>query len=726
MNKNKLILLFLFAGFIGAFFAFDLGQYLTLSYIKQQQGVWLANLDQDFWVYSLGFFVVYVLVAATSVPGAVVLTLAAGALFGLAWGFVLVSFASSLGATLAFLFARFLFKKPLQDKWGDKLASINAGIKKDGPFYLFTLRLIPLFPFFLINLLMGLTPLKARTFYWVSQLGMIPGTLVYVNAGTQISQLDSLQGIASPGLLFSFALLGIFPFIAKALVAFIKGRKQNKRYPKPKQYDRNLVVIGAGAGGLVSSYIAAAVKAKVTLVEKHKMGGDCLNTGCVPSKAIIRSAHFAAEIKKADLLGFEPVEAKANFKAVMARVHRVIKEIEPHDSTERYSKLGVECVQGTAKIISPYEVEIDGNKLTTQNIIIATGARPFVPPIDGIEAVDYLTSDTIWGLTELPKRFLIIGAGPIGCELAQSFARLGSEVIVVDMAKRLLPREDEDVSEVLTNKLTGEGIQLKLGSKPVRFNGSDQLVAQSDSGEETIEFDKILIAIGRKANTQGLGLENLGITTSKMGTIELDEYLRTSFPNIYAVGDVAGPYQFTHFAAHQAWYASVNALFGRFKKFKADYRVIPAATYTDPQIARVGLNETEAKAQGISYEVTRYQLDDLDRAITDDEKEGFVKVLTPPGRDKILGATIVGYNAGELLGEFVLAMRHNLGLNKILGTIHAYPTMLEANKYAAGIWKQNHKPERVLIWLEKYHQRKLKSEFQPATTAKAEKLNESL
>lgn len=712
MIKKVLLVLIVLLAVIG-FFTFGLDHYLTLEALKQSQGEFADLKARSPWLVAASFFMVYIIVTALSLPGAAIMTLAAGALFGLVTGTLLVSFASTIGATLAFLVSRFLLHDTVQRRFGDKLKAINEGIAKDGAFYLFTLRLVPVFPFFLINLLMGLTPLRAGTFYWVSQIGMLAGTLVYVNAGTQLANIDSLAGILSPGLLLSFALLGIFPILAKKAAQYVQKRRVYARWTRPTSYDRNLIVIGGGAAGLVSSYIAAAVKAKVTLVEAHKMGGDCLNYGCVPSKAIIKSAKLAQQLRHADRYGLEKSNPRFSFKAVMKRVHDVIRAVEPHDSVERYTKLGVEVLQGYAKVVDPWTVEVtlhDGSiqRLTTRNIIIASGARPFVPPLSGIEEVGYLTSDTLWEefarLDEPPKRLVVLGGGPIGCELAQSFARLGSQTTQVEMAPRIMIREDEEVSALAQSVLEEDGITVLTGHKALRceLDGERKiLVVESNGEEKRVEFDALLCAVGRVARLTSYGLEELGIKTER--TVVTNEYLETLYPNIFAAGDVAGPYQFTHTAAHMAWYASVNALFGSFKRFKVDYSVVPWATFIDPEVARVGLNEQEAKEKGIGYEVTRYDLDDLDRAIADSETKGFIKVLTVPGKDKILGVTIVGAHAAEMLSEYVLAMKHGLGLNKILGTIHTYPTLSEANKYAAGEWKRAHAPEKLLVWAERYH-----------------------
>ena len=710
---KKIALLGVIVAAIFSFFYFDLNSYLTLQGMKDSLDTFQSQIAQNP-VLSIGvFFAIYVAVTALSLPGAAILTLAAGALFGLVQGLVIVSFASSVGATLAFLVSRFILRDTVRNKFKEKLKKIDEGVEKQGAFYLFTLRLVPVFPFFLINLLMGLTSLKTWTFYWVSQVGMLAGTAVYVNAGTQLAQIDSLSGIVSPGLIFSFVLLGIFPWIAKAIVAVVNRRRVYKGYSKPKKFDRNLVVIGAGAGGLVTSYIAAAVKAKVTLVEAGEMGGDCLNYGCVPSKAIIKTAKVANQMRHADNYGLEPVTPAMSFKRVMARVHEVIAAIAPNDSVERYTSLGVDVVKGYAKIIDPWTVEIkksDGGTqtLTTKNIVVATGAAPFIPELPGIEQSGYVTSDTLWTkfaeLEDAPKRLIVLGGGPIGCELAQAFSRLGSDVTQVERAPRLMGREDADVAEYAESVLRESGVNVLTSHDALRFeqqDGEKVLVVAKEGVESTIAYDEVIVAVGRKARLHGFGLEDLGIQFDR--TIETDEYLQTLMPNIFAAGDVVGPYQFTHVAAHQAWYAAVNALFGTFKKFKVDYRVIPWTTFIDPEVARVGINERDAAEQDIDVEVTRYEFAELDRAVAESARKGFIKVLTPPGKDKILGVTIVSEHAGDLLAEFVVAMKHDLGLNKILGTIHAYPTWAEGAKYAAGNWKRANAPEKLLSYVEKFH-----------------------
>ena len=709
MQYRKLALALTAGVAIAAFFAFDLGQYLNLRTLKEQQAAIQGFQAAQPLLSGVIYFLVYVAATALSLPGAALLTLAGGAVFGLLWGTLIVSFASTIGATLAFLMSRFLLRDWVESRFGQRLTAIDQGVRREGAFYLFTLRLVPVFPFFLINLLFGLTGMKARTFYWVSQIGMLAGTVVYVNAGTQLGKLESLSGILSPALLGSFVLLGIFPLIARRIVEVVRQNRVYAKWKKPARFDRNIVVIGGGSAGLVTAYIGAAVKARVTLVEKHKLGGDCLNTGCVPSKALIRSARLLSHMSRSNEFGIASARADFDFATVMERVQTVIRTIEPHDSAERYAGLGVDVVHGSARIVSPWEVEVtradgDTQRLTTRSIVIATGARPFLPPIPGIEEVGYLTSDNVWELRELPRRLVVLGGGPIGCELTQAFARFGARVTQVEMAPRIMMREDPEISEMVAQRFRGEGIAVLVNHRAARFvieNGEKILIADNQGQEVRIPFDAVLVAVGRAANLTGFGLEELGIPTGR--TVDTNEFLQTSYPNIYAAGDVAGPFQFTHTAAHQAWYAAVNALFDPLRKFKADYSVIPWATFVEPEVARVGLNELEAREKGVPCEVTTYGIDDLDRAIADGEAHGLIKVLTVPGKDKILGVTIAGEHAGDLIAEFVLAMKQGIGLNRILGTIHIYPTLAEANKYVAGNWKKAHAPERLLAWVERFH-----------------------
>lgn len=711
MSRARLLLLLVMGGLIATFFALDLGHYLNLTELQTQQQALAQRIEAHFGLACLLFLLVYVLTTALSLPGAALLTLGGSALFGIGWGLLLVSFASTLGATLAMLSARFLLRDWVKGRFGDKLTQLEQGMARDGALYLLSLRLIPLFPFFLVNLLMGLTPIRVSTYYWVSQLGMLPGTFVYVLAGSELGTLTSTGNILSPGLILALTLLGLMPWLMKGPMKWLNRRRLHAPYHKPASYDYNLLVIGAGAGGLVTSYMAAAVKAKVALIEQHRMGGDCLNTGCVPSKALIRAARFAAQQRHAAELGFSPSQSRADFAAVMARVAGVIKQIAPHDSVERYQALGVECIQGQARLVSPWELEVNGRRLSSRHIVIATGASPRVPALPGLSDVPYLTSDNLWQLRAPPRHLLVLGGGPMGCELAQSLALLGVPVTLVELADQLLPREEPEVAALLRTQMEADGVRVLTGWQAERVDLNEggeialQLRQSTPQGDEImlVEGDRLLLALGRVANVTGFGLEALGVALSPDGTLAVDEYLATNYPSLLAVGDVAGPYQFTHVAAHQGWYAAVNALLSPFKRFRADYSVIPSVTYTSPEIARVGLNQREAGARGIPFELCRFELAELDRAIIDGERQGFVEVLTVPGKDRILGATLVGAEAGERLAEFVLAMRHGLGLRKILATVHPYPTLMEGNKYLAGEWQRAHQPTRLLPLLARYH-----------------------
>ena len=707
MKPSRIILFVVVALVVAAFFVFDLKEFFTVDFYETQRDAIAEFQNENPWLVVFVFFVIYVLVTGTSLPGAAILTLVAGALFGLVQGVILVSFASSIGATMAFTITRYLFRDVVRQRFGQYLRAIDRGVEREGAFYLFALRLVPAVPFFVVNLVMALTPIQTWRFYWVSQIGMLFGTIVYVNAGSELGQIESLGDVLSPGLWISFVLLGLAPLLAKKLLDFIKSHKVMRKFKKPKHFENNLVVIGAGSGGLVAALIAATVKAKVSLIERHRMGGDCLNTGCVPSKTLLRSAKVLSYAARAKEFGFESANVTFEFAEVMKRVQRVIKKIEPNDSVERYTDLGVNCVMGDATITSPYSVDVGGQEITTKNIVIATGGRPFVPSIPGLEESGYFTSDTIWELRTVPSRFVVLGGGPIGSELAQAFRRFGSHVTIVEQAPHLLVREDEDVSEVLTKQFESEGIQLLTNHVALRVESNNDehvlICSKDDEPELRVPFDTVLVAVGRKPNTDGLGLEDVGVTLGEKGEVVVDEFLRTSVPTIYACGDAIGPYQFTHTASHEAWYASVNPLFGPFKRFKADYSVIPWTTFTDPEVGRVGLNEKDALESGIEFEVTRFEFDDLDRALADEEGRGFVKVLTPPGKDRILGATIVGPHAGDLLAEFIAAKKWGKGLKQVMGTIHIYPTLAEANKFAASTWRKKHAPEDLLAWVKRFH-----------------------
>ena len=705
MNKSKILLLGLIAIAIGSYFIFDLGQYLTLDFVQSQLAAVQAYKNDNFAAVAAIYFVGYVVATGLSIPGAILITLMGGAIFGVFWGTLLVSFASSIGATGAFLASRLLLRDWVQSRFGDYLAPINKGMEKDGTFYLFSIRMVPVFPYFMVNLLMGLTPIKTSSYYLASQAGMFASTIVFVNAGSELAQITSLSGLVSGSLLFSFVLLGALPLLAKFGLGMVRRNKVMRGYTKPQNFDANVVVIGAGSAGLVAALIAAGAKAKVVLIEKHKMGGDCLNTGCVPSKSLIRSGRIMSYIRRAREFGLDGATATVNFESVMQRVQAVIAAIEPHDSVERFTSLGVECVIGEAKIESPYVVTVAGRTINTRSIIVATGAKPLVPPIPGLDQIDYLTSDTIWTLRELPKHLLVVGGGPIGCELAQAFSNLGAQVTQVDMAARIMPREDPDVSALVMQQFEEQGIDLLVDHRLTKFevvDGVNTMEAEHKGSVVRVEFDKVLLAIGRKPNVEGFGLEELSMPLTAQGAIEVNASMQTAYPNIFACGDVAGPYQFTHMASFQAWYASLNALLGGLWRSKANYRVVPWATFTDPEVARVGLSEEEAKQRGTPYEITRYELNEHDRALADGEARGFIKILTVPGKDKILGVTIVGYHAGEIIGEFVFAMTHGMGLGKISAVTHIYPTLLEANKFAANAWRNARLPEKYFPLAEKY------------------------
>jgi pyruvate/2-oxoglutarate dehydrogenase complex dihydrolipoamide dehydrogenase (E3) component/uncharacterized membrane protein YdjX (TVP38/TMEM64 family) len=702
----RLLLALAIAAAIASFFVFDLQQYVSLPDLKSRRDALASYADSRPILMIGGYFAAYVVMAALSLPGATVLTIAGGAIFGLLTGTVVVSFASSIGATLAFLAARFLFRDSVQRRFKERLERLNEGVARDGAFYLLSLRLVPVFPFFVINLAAALTPLRTWTFYWVSQLGMLPATVVYVNAGTQLAQVSSAGDILSPSLLGALVLLALLPLFARGAMNWLKGRQVRLRFNRPSRFDYNLIVIGGGSAGLVTSYIAAAVRAKVALIERDRMGGECLNTGCVPSKTLIRSARLLADARDSARFGIRGMHAQYEFADLMARVREVIATIAPHDSRERYRELGVDAIAGDARVVSPWEVEVDGRRLSARALVIATGSQPVVPKLPGLDAIDYVTTDNLWSLDTQPKELVILGGGPIGCELAQAFGRIGSKVTVVEMAAQLLGREDEDAAEQVEKALSGkDAVRVATSCKATRYEGNGSegtLVCEQEGREVRFQFDRLLLALGRRPNVDSTDLKELGVALSDKGNIVTDPFLGTNFPSISVCGDVAGPYQFTHVAAHQAWYAAVNSLVRPFWSFRADYSVIPWCTFTDPEVARVGLSEAEAKEQGVEVEVTRYEMAELDRAVTDGEAHGFVKVLTSPGSDKIRGATIVGSHAGELIAEFVLAMKHGLGLNKLLGTIHVYPTMMEANRQTAGAWKRAHAPETILRWLGRY------------------------
>lgn len=705
-SAGRIALAALVAAVVAAAFLFNLVDLFTLDSLKARRDELNLLLHARPVAVSAAYFILYVAMAALSIPGASVVTIAGGAMFGFVRGVLLVSFASVMGGMLAFLGSRYLFRDWVRRRFGRQIDAIDRGIERDGIFYLLFMRLNPIFPYFLVNLGMGLTRIGLLRFAIVSQIGMLPGTMVFVNAGTQLGHIRTVSDIASPQLIGSLALLSLFPLIGKFVAGWLRKRRVYRGWKRPRRYDRNLIVIGAGSGGLVAAYIAAAVRAKVTLIEANRMGGDCLNTGCVPSKALIRSARAAHEIRTAGRFGIGAQTPQVDFPAVMARIRAIVDEIAPADSEERFTGLGVDVRRGTARVVDPWTVEIDGERLTTRAIVLATGAEPIIPDLPGLETSGYLTSDTMWDAlgrrSELPGRVVILGGGPIGVEMAQAFARLGAQVTLVQRGARILPREDEDVAAAVALALADDGVALCTGHQAVRVEGKSLVVRGEGRAEEIcLPLDELIVAVGRRPRLEGYGLEALGIDPRR--GLEANAWLETAFPNIYAVGDVAGSYQFTHAASHQAWHAAVNALFGRFKRFRVDYSVLPWVTFTDPEAAHVGHNETSARAAKLAYEVVRYALDHHDRAVTESANQGFVKLLVAPGSDRILGASIVGHNAGETIAEIALAMKHRIGLKKLLATVHAYPTMAEAAKLAAGQWRRTHQPERLLGWLGRYH-----------------------
>lgn len=711
--KKILIVLLVFA--LGAAYHFDLTSYLSFDAVRGQLDNARAEAAAAPLFVGLLLFGIYTAVTALSIPGAVPLTLLTGAIFGLGWGTLIVSFASTLGATLAFLVARYLLRAYLEKRFGSTFSKINAAMEREGARYLFSLRLVPLFPFFLINLLMGLTRIPTLKFYWISQLGMLPGTLVYVNAGSSLAELESPAGILSVEMFVAFALIALLPWVSKWLLGWMDRRRVYQGFKRPAKFDTNMAVIGAGAGGLVSAYIAAAVKARVTLIEGAEMGGDCLNRGCVPSKALIRAGAVVRTIETANKFGVNGT-AEVDFPAVMRQVRQVIAEVEPHDSVERYTGLGVDCVQGWARFVDPWTLEIEQqgklSRLTAENIVLATGAKPRQLQIQGLSDALTLTSDSLWdylsSLDTAPEHLAIMGSGPVAIELAQALNRLGVRITLVVRSERILKREPTEAAQLVQTQLQAEGVEMLFNAQVSEASSTEQAVLsiQHSGGGCEVTVDRVLFALGREASMAGLGLEALDVDTSE---VHLNEYLQTHFPHIYAVGDLAGPHQFTHAAAHQAWYASVNALFGKFKSFKVDYSLIPRVTFSDPQVAAVGLTVDEAKQRNIGYEVTRFDLEELDRAIAEGEARGYIEVLTSTGSDKILGVTITAPEAGDLLGIFCVAMRHKLGLNKLLSVVHAYPTMNEASKYVAGNWKRAHQPERLLKFTSWWFNRRLKS-----------------
>lgn len=710
--KKKTLLLCALAAAIVAFFVLGGDRLLTFDTLIAHREALIAAVETRQIQSMTAYFVLYLTFAAASLPGSAILTLCGGMLFGLAGGAVLSSFASTIGATLAFLFSRTLLREPMERRLGGWLRRFNAGIAREGALYLLSLRLIPVIPFPLINLVAGLTNLRLGTFVWASQLGMLPATILYAHAGTMLGDISSPGDVLTWPVLTAFAALAMLPWAARFLFRFIRRRHIYRSYVKPERFEHDLVVIGAGAAGLVAANVAATLRASVTLIEQNRMGGDCLNTGCVPSKALIRAARLAYDIRQARRLGIDVPAPTVSLPDVMRHIRDVIAAIEPHDSAERYAALGVTIRHGAARVIDPWHVEItavDGSacRISTRAIIIATGAEPAIPSVPGLRDTPYLTSETLWDhlsrLTVLPPRIAILGGGPIGCELAQAFARLGSGVTVLEQAKQLLPHEDEDVAAFARIMLESEGVAVLTGARlrHCSAKGAETILTLDGEHEQRLSADMLIVATGRTARLSGFGLEELGIAAGQK--IEINEFLETRFPNILAAGDVASPFRFTHAAGEQGWRAAINALLGGLWRLGVDFDAMPAVTFTDPEIARVGFSESSARHAGLAFETTTIPFSDLDRALVDRAATGFIKILTEPGKDRILGATIVGAHAGEIVSVFALSIRKRLGLGAILATIHAYPTFAEIGKLAAREWRRKQMSTTLLRLLERFH-----------------------
>lgn len=705
--KNKILLLICILSIYIGFYATGSYEIFNLRFLQLKlsdiQSYELSNPLMSILIS----IVIYAFVSGLSVPGASILTLLNGAVFGLLKGIIITSFASSIGATIAMLISRYLFQDFVRKKYQINYQRIQEEFVKNGLIYLLSLRLIPIFPFFVVNLVMGITNISIKRFYFISQLGMLPGTFAYVNAGLQLSRLKTISNIISYQFLSSILILLLIPWISRFFIMTIKRNRVYRKYKefRPDHFEYDMVVIGAGAAGLVTSNICANLKAKVALIEKHKMGGDCLNTGCVPSKTIIHTAQMIYTAKKTKQFGISIIDSGFDFKKVMEKVYQKIREIEPHDSKERYEEMGISCFVGNAKIRNPWTIQIGDKIITTRNITIATGAFPSTPEIEGLNEINYYTSDSIWKLDKCPRRMLILGAGPIGLELAQVFTRLGAKVIILEKNENILLNEDEIVSKYVMDFFKSEGVEILTSHTIKSFskNLNDiNCICDYNKEEKIIRSDCVLIAVGRQARVRGFGLEDLGIELSKKGDIIVNQFMQTNYPNIFACGDVVGPFQFTSTAAYQAKYCAINGLFGKFKKITINYNTIPRCIYTDPEIATVGLSEKLAIRLGIEYDITKFNFDELDRAITDSQTKGFIQVLTVKGKDKILGATIVGSQASNLISELTLSMNNNIGLSKLLNTIHPYPTMSEAIFYVASNWRKNHVPNWIKKCLEIY------------------------
>lgn len=693
MNKliKKVGLLVLIIICVIMFYHLDGNQYLNFENLKSHHQELFTFYQQNPLRFTLIYFFLYVGLVALSFPGATVLSLAGGYIFGFIKGLLIINWASTIGASIAFLIARFFFKDYLQRKFHYTFQKINQGMDREGNQYLLTLRLIPVFPFFLINILMGLTNISLLRFFIVSLIGMLPGTAVYVWAGTSLQNINSVSDIFTAKLITIFFLVGLIPILQSRILIYLKQKKHYSQFKTPKNYDYNLIVIGGGAAGLVNAYIATNLKAKVLLVEEDKMGGECLNYGCVPSKALIS----LSKTKK---------YSKANFYDLKNEIAKIIESIAPHDSVDRYKEMGVECVKGKASLISPFEVQINGTKYTGRKIIIATGAKPIYPNIKGLDVNKVFDYESIWKIENLPEKLVIIGGGAIGCELALAFSNLGTKVTIIEQ-NEVLGTEDRDVASLVMKGLIGNNIDICEKSDLLTINHDKCSITFRNKNEVSeVPFDVLLIACGKIGNTDSISTTlNLDLDSKKF--ILVNEYLETlKYRNIYACGDVNGLKQLTNAAAHQAWYTSVNALFGNWKKFSIEHDYIPHAVFVEPEIARVGVNELEALRNNLEYDLYHFDSSDLDRNLIERKKLGIIKVLTIKNTDQILGVTIVGEAASEIIAEYVLAMKYKLGLNKVLATSHIYPSFSEQNKYVAGVWKKRSVPGVILKVLKKYHQ----------------------
>lgn len=706
-SHQKYLILFLLILILILYYLFFPKEYLSLAFVKENINSIKNYVNYNYTTSALSYLIIYSLSSALAIPSALILTLSSGILFGLVPGILLTSLGSTLGAVLAFLISRYLFLDLFKSKFRNQYEQMDKEIKKNGNLHLLTLRLVPIFPFWLVNLLMGLSEISLWRYLFISFAGMIPATIVYVYAGLSLSSISELRDVISPSIFFSLLLLSILPYVLRAVVNYYLKKKLYRHYKKPRAFDYNLIIIGGGSAGLVTTFIARILKAKVAIIEKEKMGGDCLNTGCVPSKSLIKIAKIISYGKTPSSWGLKNINIDFSFEDIMNKIHSIIKEIEPHDSIVRYTQLGAECFLGQAQILSPWEVQIGEKIISAKYLVIATGARPIIPQIPGIESISPLTSENIWQLKKQPARLGILGGGVIAAELAQAFSRLGSSVFIIEESSRILSREDEDASGLIHEIFIKEGIKIYTSHtlKKCEKSGDEKILLCIDrEGREiSLVCDQLFIAIGRKATTSGFGLEKIKLDLNDNGSIKVNEYMQTSLPNIFACGDVAGPFNLTHAASHQAWHTTVNALLGFIKMFKINYSVLPVCTYTDPEIATVGYSKAELIKKSIPFEETIFPMKDLDRAIIEGETCGFVKVFTPPNSDKILGVVIISAEASTMILEFTLAMKHNLGLNKILNTIHAYPGMGEANKYLAGRWKQRKSRLNLLKALERFH-----------------------